>query len=165
MRLRLLFSAIAPVVAVSLLIGFGEQMFGETSGEHASSRHLQGGRLSPAEIFGTLIRGGCFLNGFFQESRRYTDMMARNQYTNVRWTGEEALANMRSNNVGPEMLRGLFWLDLEGPWTEAMSFAPTEEGGGLSQGTFSPDNDPAYRIRFLGDGVRVMRGVKRRHGC
>lgn len=119
-----------------------------------SRRTLQSG-LGIGGLFWTLIRKACFLRAFFLEAQRYIDVTSRSDYTVIEMKGEEVMDHMRVNNVGPSALQGLFWLNIGGERTEALSFAPTQEGGGLSLGTWPLDENgkPFYRIRNLGDGV------------
>ena len=124
-----------------------------TEARNSVRRHLQLNIPGLDQVFFAMIRGGCWLTTLFQAGSRYSNMIARSEYTNVRMTGDEALESLRVNDAGPLALQGAFWLRI-GPWVEALSFAPTNEGGGLSLGVLSQEPDtPAYRVRFLGDRV------------
>lgn len=121
--------------------------------QNSLSRRLQNEPMGFGDIFWSLVRRGCFLRGFFLEAQRYADLVRRDQYNSLKMKGEEVLSNMRINNEGPLATHGLFWLNIDGGMTEALSFAPTEEGGGLSLGTWSNNDKPHYRVRVLGDRV------------
>ena len=131
-----------------------------TSGDEATRRSssvvrrkLQPNVPGLDQVFFAMIRGLCWLSTLFRSGRRYSNMLDRSEYNFMRVSGEEALEILRPNDVGPLALQGAFWLRI-GPWVEALSYAPTNEGGGLSLGGLSDDpGNPAYRVRFLGDRV------------
>eukprot|EP00549_Striatella_unipunctata_P016175 CAMPEP_0118706740 /NCGR_PEP_ID=MMETSP0800-20121206/20744_1 /TAXON_ID=210618 ORGANISM="Striatella unipunctata, Strain CCMP2910" /NCGR_SAMPLE_ID=MMETSP0800 /ASSEMBLY_ACC=CAM_ASM_000638 /LENGTH=196 /DNA_ID=CAMNT_0006609345 /DNA_START=145 /DNA_END=733 /DNA_ORIENTATION=+ len=84
-------------------------------------------------------------------------MKRREDYDYISVPSREVISNLRVNDQGPLSLQGVFWLKLPAGVVvrirEAISFAPTEEGGGLSAGTLS-DTNSAYRLRHVGDRVR-----------
>ena len=57
---------------------------------------------------------------------------------------------IRVREKEPEALKGIFWLMNQGDSSSVISFAKTDEGGGVSPGNLQT-GDIAYRIRVSGD--------------
>mmetsp|Transcript_20239 Transcript_20239/g.30801 ORF Transcript_20239/g.30801 Transcript_20239/m.30801 type:complete len:174 (+) Transcript_20239:69-590(+) len=98
----------------------------------------------------------CIYNNVYSENR-LPALKSRKDYDYINVPSREIISNIRVNDQGPLNLQGVFWLKLPAGVVvrirEAISFAPTEEGGGLSAGTLS-DTNSAYRLRHVGDRVR-----------
>jgi hypothetical protein len=66
-------------------------------------------------------------------------------------------AEFRYQSTGPEQLRGVFWPRYDGPISSLLSFAQSRDGGVLSTGVWSRDDDGIdYRTRVAGDRIWSM---------
>lgn len=93
----------------------------------------------------------CLLNNFYNE-RTIEDggLPRRDDYTHFSVEPKDVKDTMPIQNQGANSIRGILWANLQWPLSEVISFAESQEGGGISSGSLS-STAPNYRVRQLGD--------------
>lgn len=102
-----------------------------------------------AQVVFTFLQGRCW--NFYSQGVRYPEMPNRDDYDDITFPAADVQQHLPRQTTGPASLQGLFHLQIPDMVPEVVSFADTNEGGGL--GLPLAGSPPQRRVRIMSEGV------------